>query len=197
MNQDVQHSESVLVPHELAHLRAEWWWFLILGILLVVSGLVALVYPLVASLAVVVVLGMALLISGVATVITSFWAGRWSAMLLGLLIGIFYAVLGFLIMDAPIESTVVLTIVVAAMLVVVGLMRSIAALVLRFPQWGWSLLSGILSVLLGVMIYKTLRAEAEDVLWIIVLLVGIQLVFDGWFWIMLAVAIRRLPLSRV
>ena len=197
MNQDVQHSESVLVPHELAHLRAEWWWFLILGILLVVSGLVALVYPLVASLAVVVVLGMALLISGVATVITSFWAGRWSAMLLGLLIGIFYAVLGFLIMDAPIESTVVLTIVVAAMLVVVGLMRSIAALVLRFPQWGWSLLSGILSVLLGVMIYKTLRAEAEDVLWIIGLLVGIQLVFDGWFWIMLAVAIRRLPLSRV
>ena len=197
MNQDVQHSESVLVPHELAHLRAEWWWFLILGILLVVSGLVALVYPLVASLAVVVVLGMALLISGVATVITSFWAGRWSAMLLGLLIGIFYAVLGFLIMDAPIESTVVLTIVVAAMLVVVGLMRSIAALVLRFPQWGWSLLSGILSVLLGVMIYKTLQSDAEDVLWIIGLLVGIQLVFDGWFWIMLAVAIRRLPLSRV
>ena len=33
MNQDVQHSESVLVvPHELGHLRAEWWWFLILGI---------------------------------------------------------------------------------------------------------------------------------------------------------------------
>jgi uncharacterized membrane protein HdeD (DUF308 family) len=192
MSQDIQPAGQ----HELIHLRGEWWWFLVLGVLLVLSGLVALIYPFVASVAVVMVLGMALLISGVATVVTSFWAGRWSAMLLGLLIGIFYAALGFLIMDAPIESTVVLTIVVAVMLVVIGLMRSIAALVLRFPQWGWSLLSGILSVLVGVMIYKTLKLDLENAVWIIGLLVGIQLVFDGWFWIMLAVAIRRLPFSR-
>jgi uncharacterized membrane protein HdeD (DUF308 family) len=193
MNQDVQHSESILIPHELERLRAEWWWFLVLGILLAVSGLVALVYPLVASVAVVVVLGMVLLISGVATVITSFWAGRWSAMLLQLLIGIFYAVLGFLIMDAPLESTTALTLVVAAMLIVVGSMRSIAALMLRFPQWGWSLLSGVLTTLVGLVIFKNLP---DDAVWVIGTLVGIQLIFDGWFWIMLAVAVRRLPLRR-
>src|SRR5436853_191248 len=101
MNQDVQHSESVLVvPHELGHLRAEWWWFLILGVLLVI----------------------------------------------------------------------------------------------RFPQWGWSLLSGVHTTLVGLVIYKNLP---EDTIWVIGTLIGIQLIFDGWFWIMIATAIRRLPLSRV
>jgi len=189
MNHDVQHSEPV-VAHELAHLRGEWWWFLILGILLVVSGLVAMIYPFIASLAAVMVLGMSLLICGVATVVTSFWAGKWSAMLLQLLIGIFYAVLGYVIIDKPLASTVSLTLVVAAMLIVVGMMRSIAALVIRFPQWGWSLLSGAITTLLGLMIYKNLP---EDALWVIGMLIGIQLIFDGWFWIMLSAAIRRLP----
>jgi len=93
-------------------------------------------------------------------------------------------------MDKPIESAVSLTLVVAAMLIVVGVMRSIAALVIRFPQWGWSLLSGAITTLLGLMIYKNMP---EDALWVIGMLIGIQLIFDGWFWIMLAAAIRRLP----
>src|SRR5206468_7480185 len=126
--------------------------------------------------------------------VVSFWAGKWSAMLLKLLIGIFYAVVGFLIMDAPVASTVSLTLVVAAMFIVVGLMRSIAALVVRFPQWGWSLLSGVMTTLVGLVIYKNLP---EDTIWVIGTLIGIQLIFDGWFWIMIATAIRRLPLSRV
>jgi uncharacterized membrane protein HdeD (DUF308 family) len=194
MSQDVQRSEAVLiVPHELGHLRGEWWWFLVLGILLVVSGLVALVCPFIASLAAVMVFGMALLISGVATVVTSFWAGKWSAMVLQLLIGIFYTVLGFIIMDRPLTSTISLTLVVAVMLIIVGTMRSIAALVIRFPQWGWSLLSGAITTLLGLMIYKNLP---NDAVWVIGMLIGIQLIFDGWFWIMLATAIRRLPASR-
>src|SRR5215471_8433087 len=86
------------VRHELQHLRDEWWWFLILGVLLTLSGAISLVYPFVASLAAVVVLGVSLLVSGVATIVTSFWAGKWSALLLQLLFGIFYAVTGFLIM---------------------------------------------------------------------------------------------------
>jgi uncharacterized membrane protein HdeD (DUF308 family) len=191
---DIENSEPVvLVRHELEHLRAEWWWFLILGILLVLAGTVALVYPFVASLAAVVVLGMSLLVSGVATIITSFWAGKWSALLLQMLIGVFYAVVGFLIMDTPLESTINLTIVLAAMFIVIGIMRSVAALVIRFPQWGWSLLSGALTTLVGLAIYKNMP---ETALWAIGTLVGIQLLFDGWFWIMLGVAIRRLPVTR-
>lgn len=182
------------VRHELEHLRDEWWWFLILGVMLLLSGLLALVYPFVASVAAVIVLGASLLVSGVATIVAAFWTGRWSAMLLQLLIGIFYAVTGFIIMDAPIASTVSLTLVIAVLFIVIGVMRSVAALTIRFPQWGWSLLSGALTALVGIIVYKNLP---ETALWAIGTLVGVQLFFDGWYWIMLSLAVRRIPTTRI
>lgn len=180
--------------HELEHLRDHWWWFLVLGIVLMLSGGAALGYPLIASVAAVTVLGVSLMISGVSTIVTSFWAGQWSAMLLKLLTGIFYAVIGFMIMDTPVASTVSLTLVVAIMFIILGIMRSVAALVIRFPQWGWSLLSSVLTTLIGIVIYKNLP---ETALWAIGTLIGINLIFDGWFWVMLAIAIRRIPVNHV
>lgn len=206
MNQDAQHTTDIvpggsaaglpvarIMEHELRHLRDEWWWFLVLGILLIGSGMVALTYPLIGTLATVVVLGMTLLVSGVAMIVATFWAGHWSAHLLQLLIGVFYVVVGFLIMDMPAEAAASLTLVVAAMFIVVGVMRTVAALVVRYPQWGWSLLSGLLSTLVGLVIYK---AYPETALWAIGTLVGIQLVFDGWFWVMLGVSLRQLSVGR-
>jgi uncharacterized membrane protein HdeD (DUF308 family) len=183
-----------LIRHELEHLRNDWWWFLVLGIVLAVSGLTALVYPFVASVAAVMVLGVSLMLSGVATIVTSFWAGKWSALLLKLLIGTFYTVVGFMIMDTPVATVVNLTLVVAILFVVIGVMRSVAALVIRFPQWGWSLLSSAITTLVGIVIYKNLEQSA---LWAVGTLVGIQLIFDGWFWIMLALAIRRIPVNQI
>lgn len=181
------------VEHELRHLQQEWWWFVVLGILLVVSGTVALVYPLVSSVAAVMVLGMTLLVSGAATIAAAFWAGKWSAMLLQLLVGVLYAVAGFIIMDTPIASTVSLTLFIAALFMVIGIMRSVAALALRFPQWGWALLSGLLTTLVGLVIYKNLP---ETAFWAIGTLVGIELLLGGWFWVMLGIALWRLPVSR-
>lgn len=177
------------VRHELHHLASEWWWFLVLGVLLMVSGVAALTYPFLASVATVTVLGVALLLSGIATIVASFWAGRWSATLLQLLVGIFYAVVGFMVMDAPVTATVSLTLVVAAMFIIIGILRSVAALTIRFPQWGWALLSGALTTLVGLVIYKNLP---ETALWAIGTLVGINLLFDGWYWVMLSLAVRRL-----
>ena len=182
------------IRHELEHLREHWWWFLLLGIVLMLSGAAALGYPFIASVAAVTVLGVSLMVSGVATIVTSFWAGQWSALLLKLLIGIFYTVIGFMIMDTPVASSVSLTLVIALMFIVIGIMRSIAALLLRFPQWGWSLLSSALTTLIGIVIYKNLP---ETALWAIGTLIGIQLIFDGWFWIMLAISVRRIPINQI
>jgi len=184
---------ATAIRHELEHLRREWWWFLVLGIVLMVAGVVSLSYPFVASVAAVMVLGVSMLVSGLATMVTAFWAGRWSAMLLQLLIGVFYTVVGFLIMDRPLASTASLTLVVSVLFIVMGIMRSAAALTLRFPQWGWSLLSGLLTTLVGLIIYRNMPFTA---LWAIGTLVGIQLLFDGWFWIMLAISLHRLPGDR-
>jgi uncharacterized membrane protein HdeD (DUF308 family) len=178
---------------EFHHLRANWWWFLLLGILLAVCGAIALIFPAVTiatSFAAVVVLGVMLMIAGIATIVAAFWAGRWSGLLVQLLIGILYLVAGLTMADAPGRSAVILTLFLATLFIVAGIFRAIAALVIRFPHWGWTLLNGVVTLLMGIVIY---RHFPEAALWVIGVLVGVDLVFQGWSWIMLATAIRSLP----
>lgn len=181
------------LEHELGHLAKDWWWFLLLGILLIFCGTVAIAYSATFSMAAVVVLGAMLIVAGVATVISSFWAGQWSAMLLQLLVGILYLIVGIAIMDAPADATAVMTLFIAAFFIVVGIFRTVAALVLKFPQWGWALLNGIITLLVGIMIYKHFP---ESAVWLIGLLVGIEMIFNGWTWVMLSLAVRNLQVQQ-
>ncbi len=176
--------------HELRRLREAWWWLLLLGILLMVGGLAAVVYPLVSSASFIIILGTILIICGVAIIITAFWTGRWSAFLVQLLAGVLYVMAGMAIRDAPLESLAVLTLLMAAFFIVAGIFRSIAALVERFPLWGWALLNGVVTSMAGIVIYDTYPFSA---LWVIGLLIGLELIFNGLTWLMLALAIRRLP----
>ena len=73
--------------------------------------------------------------------------------------------------------------------VIMGIFRTVAALVLQFPQWGWALLNGVVTFLAGVIIYKSLP---EGALWVIGLLIGLELLFNGWMWIMLGLSLRGL-----
>jgi uncharacterized membrane protein HdeD (DUF308 family) len=168
--------------------RKHWWLFLLLGIVLLLSGIVVIGYPLVSSVGAVMVLGVVLIISGIFTIVGAFWAGKWSALMLQLLVGILYVMAGLAIRDAPVESTALLTMFVAAFFIVVGLFRVIVSLVERFPQWGWALLNGIVTLMAGVIIYDTYPVSA---LWVIGLLVGLELIFNGWTWIMLSLVIRQ------
>ena len=112
---------------EFQHLRSSWWWFLLLGILLAVCGTAALVFPgltIVTSFAAVVILGVSLMVAGLATIIASFWAGKWSGLLVQLLVGILYLVAGFAIAETPGRSAAMLTLFLASMFIVVGAFRN-------------------------------------------------------------------------
>ncbi len=173
--------------HELEKLKHSWWWFLILGLLLALCGTVAIIYPFASSVSVVIVLGAMMMIGGLATVVSSFWTGNWSAFLLQLLVGILYIVAGIAVTDAPIQSTAMLTLLLSAFLIVVGLFRIVASLVIKFPQWGWALLNGCVTLLFGIVIY---RHFPEAALWLIGTLVGVEMILNGWTWLMLAFALR-------
>ena len=178
---------------EFRHLRSNWWCFLLLGIVLVIGGTAAIVFPtltIVTTFAATVILGAILMVTGISTIITAFWAGKWSGVLLQLLCGILYVVAGYVIWDEPFQAATVLTSVIAAFFVVVGIFRSIAALVIRFPHWGWALLNGVVTFLAGAIIYRHVR---ENSLWVIGLLIGLEMLFHGWTWIMLSLAIRNIP----
>jgi uncharacterized membrane protein HdeD (DUF308 family) len=188
------HSDAPQSPLlELAQVRTQWWCFLLLGIVLTVLGALAVgcgVTAIYLSVITVALFGFLLLFGGLAQIVSAFWAGRWSGFLLHVLIGILYVVVGYLIVDAPAASAVALTLVLAAYLIVGGVFRIISALATRFHGWGWVLLNGAISVMLGIMIYKGWPSTG---LWVIGLFVGIDLMFNGLSWIIFALDLRRMP----
>ncbi len=148
------------MKHELAHLKEHWWWFLVLGGFLLLCGIVAIAYPIAATASVVLVLGTVLLIAGLAMVVSSFWTGNWRAFLVQLLTGIVYVVVGLLAMESPGEAAGALTLMVAAMFMIIGVFRMVAAITVRFPQWGWVMLNGAVSLVLGIMVFRQFPLSA-------------------------------------
>jgi uncharacterized membrane protein HdeD (DUF308 family) len=161
-----------------------------MGIAMVILGTVATSWACTVRLSIATtwLLGFLLLASGVAEVLNAFWAGRWSGMLLHLLIGVLYTVTGIIIIDQPAEAAISLTLAIALFLIVSGIFRMVFSISERFTGWGWVLLNGAVSLLAGMLIYKQWPASG---LWVIGLYVGIDLLLNGWAWIMLAVGLRR------
>lgn len=179
--------------HDLAVLRGNWLWFVLLGVALIILGVIALGSLVVATLATAVALGLLLLISGVAETAGAFWTRGWSGFFLHLLSGVLSIVVGVLFIRAPIDAVLVMTLLLALFLLVGGIFRIVSALMYRFSAWGWPLLSGIIDLILGVMIWLGWPATA---FWVIGLFVGISLIFRGVNWIGLGAALHALPRSR-
>jgi uncharacterized membrane protein HdeD (DUF308 family) len=172
----------------LEQLRKNSLWLLILGIVLIIVGMAAIGSAFVATLTTVLVFGMLLIIGGGVQIVNALFAGRWRGFWLHLLAGILYLVLGFLLVQHPLAAAAGFTLVLAACFMIGGLFRIFTALVDRFHGWGWVLLNGIVTLILGGMIWRQWPASA---LWVIGLFVGIDMLFAGWTWVMTAVAIRN------
>ncbi len=109
--------------HELDALRNHWRWFLALGIAMIVFGTIAIGSAVLATVAATVLFGFLLLAGGISTIISSFYAGRWSGMLLHLLIGVLYTVVGLMIINRPAASAIELTLIIAFFLIFGGIFR--------------------------------------------------------------------------
>lgn len=83
-----QDRAAAAVVHELGALRKDWWWLMLLGVVLAVLGSVAVGVAFFVSVATVIFFGILLMIGGVGQIVSAFWAGRWSGFMLHLLIGI-------------------------------------------------------------------------------------------------------------
>jgi uncharacterized membrane protein HdeD (DUF308 family) len=178
------------LQHGIAALRGNWLWFVIVGAALVILGTVALGSLFIASLAAALVLGWLILFSGIVEAVGAFWCRRWSGFFLNLLTGILAIVVGLMFLTAPAQALLALTILVAAFLLVEGIFKIIAALMYKFSGWGWALLSGAIDVVLGLLIW---RGWPETAFWVIGMFVGISMIFRGFNWIALGVALKSLP----
>ena len=176
--------------HDLTALRGNWLWFVLLGVALIVLGCIALGSVWIAGLATALAIGALLVVSGVAEIVGAFWSRRWSGFFFHLLSGLLSLVVGVLFLRAPVDAVLALTLLLACLLMVGGIFKIVAALSYRFGAWGWPLVSGVIDLILGVMIWL---AWPESALWVIGLFVGISLVFRGFNWIGLGLALRTLP----
>ncbi|MBV8558639.1 MAG: DUF308 domain-containing protein [Planctomycetaceae bacterium] len=168
--------------HELNALRGNWFWFVMLGI--------ALGSVMIASLPTAVAIGMLIFLGGVAETLGAFWCRGWSGFFFHLLSGVLSIVIGVIFLRAPVGALLALTLLVASFLMVGGIFKIVAAVSYRFAAWGWPLVSGIVDLILGVLIWQEWPASA---LWVIGLFVGINLVFRGFNWIGLGLSLRALP----
>ena len=178
------------IASELSTLRDSWGWILVMGILMILGGLAAIATPLFATVGVVTFLGILILAAGVAQIVSAFQCKAWKGVLLNTLVGILYVVTGFLILENPLQGAAGITLVLALFFLTSGIFRIVLSLQERFPGWGWTLLSGAVTVLLGLVVW---RQFPESALWVVGLLLGIELVFNGWMWVMLAFAFKQFP----
>lgn len=170
-------------------LRKNWGWFLALGILLVILGLFAISSAYFVTWLSIIFLGSLLLIGGIAQLIYSFFALKWSGFFLSLLAGVLYTVTGFLLVRNPTLGALTLTLLLASFYVVSGFFRIVGSLTMRFQHWGWLLFSGIISLLLGILIFAEWPYTG---LWVIGLFIGIDMIILGWTWIIISVAAQRI-----
>jgi uncharacterized membrane protein HdeD (DUF308 family) len=146
--------------------------------------------PVITTLATVTVLGAFILLAGIMEVVGAFWCQGWSGFFLALLSGILGVVVGLMLLGNPIEGGATLTILLASFLFVAGIFKTVAALTHRFGGWGWLLLSGVIDVILGILIWRELPVAG---LTVIGLLVGIAIIFRGASWLMLGLMLKSVP----
>ncbi len=184
--------DATTLADELRMLRSSWIWFLVLGIAMVVIGTFAISWACIVQITVAAtwLFGFLMIAGGIAEIVNSFYAGRWSGTLVHLLLGVLYAAVGLMIVDQPEGSAIQLTLIIAIFLIVSGIFRIVFAISERFTGWGWVLLNGAVTLFLGILIYKQWPSSG---LWVIGLFIGIDLIFNGWAWIMLAIGLRTAP----
>jgi uncharacterized membrane protein HdeD (DUF308 family) len=154
-----------------------WGWFLTLGIVLVVAGIAAIMFPLVSTIAAKIALGWIFLAAGVVMIIHAFSIQRWGGFLMELLLGVLYLVAGGWLAFFPLTGIVTLTILLAALFLAEGVVEVIMGFRVRPHEgWGWLVFSGLIAVAVGLLIAAELPSSA---VWAIGLLVGVNLLTTG------------------
>ncbi|MBV8149301.1 MAG: HdeD family acid-resistance protein [Candidatus Eremiobacteraeota bacterium] len=167
----------------------EWGWYLALGILLVVTGIFAIWSGTAATIASVMVLGGVLCIAGIAQLVSAFMARGAGHVILLLLVGMLDIVVGWMLVQHPDAGALTITLLLAALFVFGGIYRFVAALWLQFPQYGWVALSGLVSFLLGIMLWAQWPVSAT---WFIGFAVGVNFIFAGVAWSSIAFKLKTL-----
>jgi uncharacterized membrane protein HdeD (DUF308 family) len=152
-------------------------WYLVQGGVMIVAGVLALVYPIASSFAVVLLFGWLLIISGVVQGISLLDARNVPHFWLQLVSIVLSVIVGVLLIRHRGEGMLALTLLLLVYFMVEGISKVIFALTIRpFPNWGWVLASGVVGILVALYLWASLPITA---IWLLGVLLGIQLICEG------------------
>lgn len=171
-------------------LHKNWGWFVGLGFLLVLLGLFALGHAYAATVATLEIYGWLLFFGGVALFLQSFALRDRNSFFVHLICGILSGIVGLMLALRPFHGAEAVTLVMAIYFLTGGLFRMFASAASNHPSWFGLFLSGMIDTILGIMI---LNRWPADSLWVIGMFVGVGMVFYGFSWITLGLAVRTVP----
>ncbi|MGA9063343.1 MAG: DUF308 domain-containing protein [Terracidiphilus sp.] len=165
-------------------------WTIGLSIVMILAGMLAIVVPPAAGIAVVVVVAWLLILGGVAHLVFAWHTRSAGGLVWELILGLLYIALGIFLVVRPIAGLASLTLLLAAYLFAEAVLEFVLSFRLRgLPGSGWLLFDGIVTIILAVMIWLTWPSNTE---WVIGTLVGISILFGGVSRLMLALKARSL-----
>ena len=183
-----------LPPEIKTALGKSWKLLLTAGIISTVLGAIAIIVPPLASVTITYLVGILLLIGAVAFVAEAISRGSTGHRIWSALLAVLYVFAGVWLIINPVSGTITLTWILAIFFLLIGVLRLIAGIASRgkVPNAGWTIVNGVLSIVIAVLVIGDLPSSAA---WAIGLLVGIQLLFDGFALIATAMAGKKLAES--
>lgn len=165
-------------------------WSIILSALMILAGILAIVVPPVAGIAVTILVGWLLVFSGVMHFVYAWHRRSTGAMLWEILLGFAYALIGGYTLAHPLLGMASLTLALAIYLLVEAILEFILGLQLRpHAGSGWLFLDGVITLALAVMIWRTWPSSTA---WALGVLVGFSMLFSGISRLMISLAARKL-----
>jgi uncharacterized membrane protein HdeD (DUF308 family) len=173
-----------------ADIHRRWGWFVALGILMIIAGIIALVSVFMATVVAVTWVGAMMVVSGIFEVIHGFQMKSWSRFFLWIVIGALYVVAGFIAFMNPILASTVLTLLLGFGLIFAGVLRIFLAMQMRAGStWGWIAFSGVITLILGLIIVLHWPVSS---LYTLGIFLGVDLVIVGASWLSVGLGFRRI-----
>lgn len=175
----------------LKRARANWGWYVALGVGLIIAGCVASINLFATTLASVIYIAGMMLVGAVLQIAHAFSATGWRRRTFDIVSGLFYgAASAFLIFD-PILSAVDISLVIGALLIAAGIFKIATGLRARGNQgWGWVFASGVATSVIGIIILATWPSVGLGLLGA---MLTVDLLFQGCSFLAFGLALRRRP----
>ena len=173
----VESASQVIREAMREKIKQHSFWYIVQSGLMVLAGILALIFPVISSVAIVLFLGWLLIFSGILQAISLIDARHVPHFWLQLVSVVLSVLVGILFLRNPGAGLLTLTLLLIVFFMVEGISKVIFSLTIRpFPNWGWVLASGVISILLAFYLWANTPVTA---IWLLGVLLGIELICEG------------------